>query len=175
MVVADEAERQLENLRLTARTDALQGVGHSYYVRLTGPESPDTQGERGRLRCASCPYGGGTTQSIHDHHMGSGTRTRRQHSKRSPGRSPLHLNPIIPATVRGTGHTRITRTHGRVVYMKSVGMYNQTYNPHEHQFGKEHQSIQSSQNFKIWQALASLGSLGKPWHEKCMYARSASS
>ena len=56
MVVADEAERQLEYLRLTARTDALQGVGHSYYVRLAGPESSDTQGERGRLRCASCPY-----------------------------------------------------------------------------------------------------------------------
>ena len=50
MVVADEAERQLEQLRLTARTDALQGVGHSYDVRLAGPESSDTQGERGRLR-----------------------------------------------------------------------------------------------------------------------------
>ena len=59
MVVADEAERQLEHLRPTARTDALQGVRHSYYVRLTGPESSDTQGERGRLRCASCPYRAG--------------------------------------------------------------------------------------------------------------------
>ena len=56
MVVADEAERQLEHLRPTARTDALEGVRHSYYVRLAGPESSDTQGERGRLRCASCPY-----------------------------------------------------------------------------------------------------------------------
>ena len=59
MVVADEAERQLEQLRLTARTDALQGFGHSYYVWLAGPESSDTQGERGRLRCASCPYRAG--------------------------------------------------------------------------------------------------------------------
>ena len=59
MVVADGAERQLEHLRPTARTDALEGVRHSYYVRLTGPESSDTQGERGRLRCASCPYRAG--------------------------------------------------------------------------------------------------------------------